>query len=316
MNEWNSLKEKVESIMKGSRSPEEKIREMISLKFDGDEQIALLFNRIMALAPALGDFEQREKNLISSKLTILSNMNAALSLDSLSEEKKEDLKSQKAQMIEEIVEITCTKKSKVNPQKIDKKATEFQNTDFQAETRKRPQDIDLTVHDVNYNIKEEPEHLLISGEGRTDNINALHWSKRRIPVNDDAYVRINEARNKLKEYQEEARRLEEYSRRLEEYLYEIKQAEEAFKSDIARLEKRRDKELKTASEEINRKYEMEIQNRQEAFYALCREYHPTIMETHLNGINLTAPLEVYKEPLTYEDKRKDTTIEKHSGPKL
>ncbi len=309
MNEWNSLKEKVESIMKGSRSPEEKIREMISLKFDGDEQIALLFNRIMAIAPASGDFEWKEKNLISSKLTILSNINAALSLDSLSEEKKESLKSQKAQMIEEIVEITCTKKSKVNPQKIDKKAAEFQNIDFQAETRKRPQDIDLTVHDVNYDIKEEPEHLLISGEGRTDNINALHWSKRQIPGNADAYARIEEARNKLKEYQEKARRLEEY-------LYEIKQAEEAFKSDIARLEKRRDKELKTASEEINRKYEMEIQNRQEAFYALCREYHPTIMKTHLNGIDLTAPLEVYEEPLTYKDNRKDNTIENHSGPKL
>ncbi len=308
MNEWNSLKEKVGSIMKGSRSPEEKIREMISLKFDGDEQIALLFNRIMALAPALGDFEQREKNLISSKLTILSNMNAALSLDSLSEEKKEDLKSQKAQMIEEIVEITCTKKSKVNPQKIDKKAAEFQNIDFQAETRKRPQDIDLTVHDVNYDIKEEPEHLLISGEGRTDNINALHWSKRQIPENGDAYARIEAAQNKLKEYKKEARRLEEY-------LYNIRQAEEASKRDIARLEKRRDEELKSASEEINRKYEMEIQKLQEAFYALCREYHPTIMKTHLNGIDLTAPLEVYEEPLTYEDNREDT-IEKHSGPKL
>ena len=308
MNEWNSLKEKVGSIMKGSRSPEEKIREMISLKFDGDEQIALLFNRIMALAPALGDFEQREKNLISSKLTILSNMNAALSLDSLSEEKKEDLKSQKAQMIEEIVEITCTKKSKVNPQKIDKKAAEFQNIDFQAETRKRPQDIDLTVHDVNYDIKKEPEHLFISGEGRTDNINALHWSKRQIPENGDAYARIEAAQNKLKEYKKEARRLEEY-------LYNIRQAEEASKRDIARLEKRRDEELKSASEEINRKYEMEIQKLQEAFYALCREYHPTIMKTHLNGIDLTAPLEVYEEPLTYEDNREDT-IEKHSGPKL
>ena len=96
MNEWNSLKEKVESIMKGSRSPEEKIREMISLKFDGDEQIALLFNRIMAIAPASGDFEWKEKNLISSKLTILSNINAALSLDSLSEEKKRKFKKSKS----------------------------------------------------------------------------------------------------------------------------------------------------------------------------------------------------------------------------